>query len=268
MEGSKKRVVVKCPKCGKMLAMDVDIDKLEFHGGIAILNIFHGDPPHSLILYLDADGIVRGLEVADFAVILLGAKAQKPPKDLSLEIKQKIGPEIMSAIYSCMVADIPFYFIVDFAPVALIDFLKNLFSDFPSKIELKVNKICDHFSVVILEKDFYNQVADKLLLGALYDMATGKFLNYPRHTDYMLSYVKKRMRSGYKGQVEIFSEVNRLRLLFKKVLEVFNAQEKVSLKKLIKELKLSNKEIEYFKDLLRLRNIDIDKRLIWNPFMK
>ncbi len=248
--------------------MDVDISKLDFQGGIAILNIFHGDPPHSLIAYIDQQGKVRGSEVADFAVILAKTEAEKPSREVSLEIKEKIGVEIMSAIYSAMVADAPFYFVVDFNPEALISFLKNLFSDFPTEINIQTNRVLDGFAVVILEKEFYDEAKGEISNGIIYDMMTGLFLNYQPESHYMLSFVKKRMKMGYKGQVEIFAEVNRLRLLFKKVIAEFEQNKKVSLKKLIKELKLSYREVDYFKDLLKLRGINVDERLIWNPFMK
>ncbi len=248
--------------------MDVDTSKLDFQGGIAILNIFHGDPPHSLIAYIDQQGKVRGAEVADFAVILAKKEAEKPSREVSLGIKEKIGVDIMSAIYSAMVADVPFYFIVDFNPDVLIDFLKSLFSDFPTEIEIQTNKILDRFAVVVLDKDFYEEAKGEIDIGILYDMVTGLFINYQPESHYMLSFVKKRMKLGHKGQVEIFAEVNRLRLLFKKVIAEFESNQKVSLKKLIKELKLSYREVDYFRDLLRLRGINVDERLIWNPFMK
>jgi len=85
---------------------------------------------------------------------------------------------------------------------------------------------------------------------------------------YMRGLVKKWIDKGYKGLVEIVSEVNKLKMLFSKILDELNKSEKIVLNKFIKELKLTSKEADYFIDLLKIRGIDVDKRVIWNPFIK
>lgn len=52
------------------IQLKVDLDMLDYEGGIAKIAVFHGNPPHSPILYVDANGAIRGAEVAELALLL------------------------------------------------------------------------------------------------------------------------------------------------------------------------------------------------------
>ena len=259
-------VLVKCRKCDESISMEVDIDSLEFTGGLATVSILHGVPPHTLIAYIDENGQVRSTEVADMALLIPERVIEE--KISSEDLEKLIGKKFFSVMFSAMVSDIPIYIITPSEPEKVSTFFETMFRDMPITIEVIVNKSVEHFKISIVEKAYKNKVISLTKPHIAYDLSKGDFENYNVKSKFMDKIVKKKMGKGFKALIELFEEVNRLKILFGRLLKEFDKSEKVLLKNILDEVKISNKELEYFKELLKLKGIDVDKRLIWNPFMK
>jgi len=62
--------VVKCPFCNSHIALEVNLEELDFSKGYATISYIHGNPPHILILYINKDGSIRGVNVVKDVMIL------------------------------------------------------------------------------------------------------------------------------------------------------------------------------------------------------
>lgn len=257
-------VVAKCPRCGLKLNLPVDLTSLEYKGGIATVSVLHGNPPHSAIVYLDKEGYVRGVEYVDVIISYEGGLVEEERIE---NLEKYFGREFFTALFSAYIADVPVMVIAKVGVNQLQDFFKALLKGYPLEIPIKLGSKASGFGIYIVRGSGIDDLSADLEPAIVYDLNTGRLHGYETKSNLMNKLVKKWFGKGYKGVVELVGESNKLKVLFSKILDEFEKSEKVSLKKLIKELGLSNREIEYFKDLLKLRGIDVEKRLIWNPFM-
>jgi len=64
------RKIVSCPLCKSNLIISLDLSKLDFSKGVASMSIIHGDPPHAVVIYIDREGKIRGIEAHKDVVFL------------------------------------------------------------------------------------------------------------------------------------------------------------------------------------------------------
>ncbi len=257
--GKIKLYKLKCPKCGTYLDIKVDLNDLEFEGGIAKVAVFHGDPPHSLILYIDEEGKVRGTEVADFVYLL--AKKEKLTEEEYKQFESHIGVKTTATMYSAMIADIPVYILTKDDTTKPAEFMRKFLKDFPERIPILENELLEEFGISVIDLDFFKEYRDEVMKGIIYNLMVGD-IEQDVNFSYMKNIVRKTIKKGYKGLVERYTEAKRLKLLFEKFYdEVVNAPKQVSLKELKKKYELSNAEAKYFLELFTLKNPELKGKI-------
>ncbi len=62
-----RRILATCPVCGQEIHADIDLNDIRKDpSGIAAIPLIHGEnPPHVVILYIDHNGALRGIESYD-----------------------------------------------------------------------------------------------------------------------------------------------------------------------------------------------------------
>ena len=250
---------VRCPKCGTYLNIKVDLDRLEFEGGISKVAVFHGEPPHSLILYIDEQGMLRGHEVADFISLL--SKKEKLTEEEYKQFETHMGNKTVGAMYSAMIAGVPFYFITKGDASKPAEFIRQMMKDFPERVPILENDVLEDFGISVVNLDFFEDHKDEILNGIVYNLVVGDYEGNWGF-NYMRDVAKKTLKKGYKGLVERYVVAKRLKLLFQKFLEeVQSSPSEASLKEVKKRLNLSNQEAKYFKEILSIRDPDLAKRV-------
>ncbi len=61
---------IECPLCKRRIEIQINLDKLDFSTGLASISVVHGKPAHLLVVYIDRNGKIRGVEVHKDIVML------------------------------------------------------------------------------------------------------------------------------------------------------------------------------------------------------
>ena len=254
-----KLLTVKCPKCSETLNLKVDLTLLEYNGGIAKVAVFHGSPPHSLILYIDKMGMIRGTEIADFVYLL--SKKEKLTEEEYKQFENHIGVKTTATMYSAMIADIPVYILTKDDTSKPAEFMRKFLKDFPERIPILENEILEEFGISVIDLNFFKENREEVMRGLIYNLMIGD-IEQDVNFNYMKSIVRKTIKKGYKGLVERYTEAKRLRLLFEKFHDdVVNSPNRVSLKELKKKYSLSNAETKYFLELFTLKKPELKYKI-------
>ena len=254
-----KTFTVKCPKCETTLNLKIRLDDLVYEGGISKVAIFHGDPPHSLIVYIDEEGHVRGTEVADFVALL--TKKEKLTEEEMKQFESHIGVDTMALMYSGLIINKPLYVITAGSVDKPAEFLRQFLKDYPTKIPILENEIVDEFAISVIDKDTFQNNISQVKKGFIYNMITGE-IEGDYEFRYIKNFIRKTINKGYTGLVERFTEAKRLSLLFEKFYnEVLNAPSQVSLKELKKKFNLSNQEARYLMELTYVKNPELKGKI-------
>ena len=179
-----QKIRVKCPKCNNVITMNVDIGSLEFEGGLASISILHGTPPHTLIIYIDKEGLVRSIEATDLSLVVIPEeKVEEKKKVIPIkELKKLIGKEFFEFMFSAMVANTPIYVYTMRDPMQLLEFFSTIFKDFPTEINIVVDEIINKFGISILDPNSYERYKEKISRMIIYDMTAGKFIGFKFRT--------------------------------------------------------------------------------------
>ena len=250
----------KCPKCSLELSASVNLSEMDFENGLASVAIFHGEPPHSLLLYVDREGLVRGMEVIDL-VISLGDKKQLTDEEIS-NFQQHIGVESMAIMYSAMITDTPLYVISVGETEKPAEFLRYFLKDYPEPINIVENQILNSFGISVIDSVFYANNKEEVDKGLIYDMSTGRYVG-PWRFEHIRGIIKKTMKKGYRGLVERYTEAKRLKLLFEKIFkDVLGTEGKISLKEIKKKYDMSRKEAKYMYELLTMKKGRLKEKIV------
>ncbi len=250
---------VQCPKCKEKLRLEIDTDNVEFDKGIAKIAVFHGDPPHSLILYINEQGAIAGTELAEFTIMF--TKPENITEELKSKISEHVGLRTLVPLYATFIIDEPFYILASVEKKIVTDFAKELFSEFPVKFEVVENEIPEGFKIVVIDKAFLEQNADKLRDKVIYNMITGNFEVDIPNLKYLYDFAKKREKMGFRGLTEIYAKILEFKFFFKRIMNIIEFVGRLSVKRLKREFKLSKKEIEFVRDLLELKGLNQDEVL-------
>ncbi len=253
---------VLCPKCKEKLHLEIDAENMDFDNGIAKVAIFHGDPPHSLILYINEEGSITGTELAEFTIMF--TKPEQVTEELKSKISEHVGLRTLVPLYAAFIIDEPFYILASVEKKIIADFARELFSEFPAKFDVVENEISESFKIIVIDKAFYEHNVDKLRSKVVYDMITGNFTMKIPPLKYLYDFAKKREKIGFKGLAEIYAKILELKFFFKKILDIVEFMGQLSVKRLKQEFKLSKKEIELIADLLELKGYNSKSILKWD----
>ncbi|MGQ4891481.1 MAG: hypothetical protein ACP6IP_03230 [Candidatus Njordarchaeia archaeon] len=147
------KYVVYCPKCNKNLDLTINRENLEYTSGVAKVAIFHGDPPHSLIVYITEGGKIAGTEVAEFTVLLI--EGQKVTREIRSKISSHVGLRTLVPLYCAYIANEPYYILTDVKKKIIKNFAEELFSDFPAEFPIDINIVAEQFCLVIIDQGFF-----------------------------------------------------------------------------------------------------------------
>ncbi|MHA1588996.1 MAG: hypothetical protein ACTSVA_00140 [Candidatus Njordarchaeales archaeon] len=107
---NKRVLMFKCPTCGEDIHTEVDLSEMrKEEGGIYSLTIVHGtENPHIVIVYLDENGSIRGVESFDkvialnierterMAMMIAGKKSSETRSVEGYSVKVSICPKLKS----------------------------------------------------------------------------------------------------------------------------------------------------------------------------
>lgn len=247
------KIEARCPRCNADLSANVNLGDLPYEDGVSKVAILHGDPPHSLILYIDKEGNERGYEVSEFAYVL--DRKEKLTEGDIIRFQEHIGVDSIAVMYSGMIADVPVYVISPVGTKKPVEFLRYYLKDYPEKIPILENCILDKkFAISVVDKDFYGTHMGEIHDGLVYSMVTGNILgNWElRH---IKNFIRKTIKKGYRGLAERYSEAKRLKILFNKFYDkVVNSRYPLSLKEIKKVMELSNSEAKYLAELTVIKD--------------
>lgn len=260
-----KLLMVKCPKCNKTLNLKVDLDLLEYVGGIAKVAIFHGSPPHSLILYIDRRGMIRGTEVAEF-VVLMDKREKALSKEEIEKLRDSLGSESLSALFSSYIANMPLYVVSQTSPTVFKRVLEGILGEFFPEVKVISNTIAEEFEIVIVNDDFYRNTKDKIN-GLVFDMQSGWLLSNVS-LKYMKKLVNRYLENKKRSPERLKTEIKELKrkydLLWEEIVSFKNffkvikgSTRRISLKKLKSRFNLSNSETKFLIELIKIRDNDV-----------
>ena len=256
-------VSFKCQKCNETISIEVDLDSLKYVGESAVISVLHGVPPHTILINIDRDGNVLFTRVANTAVTIPKKVVEREKATIdSKDLEKLANVKFFAAVFSAMIADLPFYVITPSEPDKVSNYIESNFKDFPITIEVVINKKIDRFSVSVIEGKY----KDNFLLSEThyiaYDLSSRSFLNYDVKSKLLEGIVKKKLGKGLKELFELFEEINHLKVILNRILRELEKSEKVLLKDVLYDVKVSGKELIYLKELLKMKDIDVEKRLI------
>ena len=99
MEANKIRV--HCDICNKPIEFEISQEKLnEQSSGILKVMLAHGDPPHAIIVYVDKNRRIRGVESSD-SFQMEGTRDESfvSASDVSENLSEQIGESCYQALY-------------------------------------------------------------------------------------------------------------------------------------------------------------------------
>ena len=155
----------KCPKCGENIVAKLKRSELDFKGGIASASLLHGSPPHVVIVYVDINGEVRGVEVPE-VTLQVGAPTPTRPEPETIEIsgleeidasivRETIEREFLEKVLVYVIADRPTYFIFQTIDENYFRALEELAKLLDNETQVLRDTIADTRALVAISSSFY-----------------------------------------------------------------------------------------------------------------
>ncbi len=260
----------KCPKCGEKLTMKVDLDTLDFQGGIASITVLHGNPQHTVVVYLDINGEVRGVEVPELTLIVDEARAEKV--DLSEVVKvdpttilAKFNEEILAKIILYVIAGMPVYFVVSDSDTEIENVLNSLAQFLNNNLKIEKNKIFQGRGFAIVDSRFYLINEQELLKGCVVYTATSKTKCVEPKSKFFKNFVRK----FFKGKGDTHEAIVLIRYYDRLVNSAYNVLKErggtMNYKALFKLVNIHSRDADIVLDALKARGLILEKNILKIP---
>ena len=257
----------KCPKCGENLSMKVDLDSLDFQGGIASITVLHGEPQHTVVVYLDINGEVRGVEVPELTLVVDEGKNEKV--DLSdvvrinpKEILGAIGENILPYVILYVIADRPVYFVLPEIDSKIENVLEALSKYLNNGLKVEKNKLLEGRGFSILDSKFYLINEKNLQNSCIVYLATGKVRCVEPKSKFFKNFVKKFFKSDgntHEAMILIKYYDNIIKTAYSTLRERGGA---MNYKQLFKLINVHSKDAEIVLDAMRAMGLTIEKNVV------
>ena len=262
MAVSEKKILFQCPKCGEKLSIRVNLSELEFEGGIASMTLLHGNPPHTVVIYLDTNGEVRGVEVPEVTLLVEDVTSRADlessiaealtidPKDLY----NAFGDKLLTVITLYVMSDSPVYFVVREEEGEIVKLLKDLAKLVNTGVTVERNKILAKAGFSIIDSKFYLINEKEILKGLVYYTLTKKMRGHQPKSKFFAKFVKKYFTK--KGNIgEAITQIQYYKTLTKTAYDKIKTLKRIHYRTLQTMLNLSSKDMEILFDCLQAKGI-------------
>jgi len=178
----------------------LSIDVTDYLKGDKItLSIIHGEKPHTILIHIDANGNLVGVESIKQVIALTGAVEEaKVVRILSLkELVELFGTSTIATILTAFKKRIPVYFVSGKTLDWALEIAYSIASGFKLNVDITVNQVSSRPAFYVINEELYAERRGEVEKGLLLSTIGGLFGNIPKPDKKILDILKKRL-----GEVE------------------------------------------------------------------
>ncbi len=195
-----RAITIKCPVCGKRLIVDLSKVKLNTSKEPITLTIVHGDPPHTILVYLNKKGEVISIQTVKQTVVL-AQKIEEPVliQVLSIEeINQLFGTDALAYVLTAIKKGEPVYFMSGKKYDWALEIATSIALNFKLDVDVRVNEIGKKRGFYVITEDFYSEHRGEIEKNLILSTIGGLFGKIPKMDKKVLKAIKDKLKTQRK----------------------------------------------------------------------